>query len=135
VFDGADEDAAVVIDEERFAAVLAHLVDNAVEAAGAAGHVALRQRRDGGELVIEIEDDGPGMDAEFVRHKLFTPFASTKKGGYGIGAYESREFVREMGGRLDVYSRPGEGTQVRIALPAVAAPVGGEAELRQVAAS
>lgn len=133
-FECRDEDAAVVIDEERFAAVLAHLVDNAVEAAGAAGRVTVRQRREAGELVIEIEDDGPGMDAEFVRHKLFAPFASTKSGGYGIGAYESRELVHEMGGRLDVFSRPGEGTLVRIALPAVAAP-DADASLRRMAAS
>jgi signal transduction histidine kinase len=50
---------------------------------------------------------------------LFRPFRSTKDGGYGIGAYESRNLIQEMGGRLEVDSRPGEGTTMRVRLPRV----------------
>ena len=60
------------------------------------------------------------MEPEFVRTEMFKPFKSTKSGGYGIGAYESREFVRELGGSLDVESAPGKGTTVRIRLPVLA---------------
>jgi signal transduction histidine kinase len=64
---------------------------------------------------------------------MFKPFKSTKTGGYGIGAYESREFVRELGGNLDVMSAPGKGTTVRIRLPAIAARAQGvEPERRTV---
>ena len=73
--------------------------------------------------MIEIKDDGPGMDPEFVREELFRPFKTTKAGGYGIGAYESREYVKELGGRLEIESRPGSGTVVRIYLPAVGGTV------------
>ena len=70
------------------------------------------------EVRIEIVDEGVGMDAEFVRGRLFQPFTSTKKDGFGIGAYEARTLIRAMGGSLSVDSRPGAGTRFIITLPA-----------------
>jgi signal transduction histidine kinase len=100
--------------------VVSHLIDNAIEASpGRDGRVAVRLTAQGGDAVIEVEDNGKGMEAEFVRNEMFKPFKTTKAGGYGIGAYESREFVRELGGNLDVVSAPGRGTTVRIRLPAI----------------
>ena len=57
------------------------------------------------------------MDAEFVRHGLFRPFISSRNGGFGIGAFEAREMIRAMGGRLEVSSRKGLGTRFTISLP------------------
>jgi signal transduction histidine kinase len=57
------------------------------------------------------------MNPEFIRTRLFKPFHSSKPGGFGIGAFEARELVRSMGGRLDVESREGLGTRFRIILP------------------
>ena len=54
------------------------------------------------------------MDGDFVRNRLFQPFASTKPGGFGIGAFEARSLVTAMGGRLSVDSRPGRGTTFTI---------------------
>jgi signal transduction histidine kinase len=71
-----------------------------------------------GELAIEVSDQGAGMSAEFVRTRLFQPFASTKDGGFGIGAYEARSLIAAMGGRLEVESREGEGSRFTIFLPA-----------------
>ncbi len=61
------------------------------------------------------------MDAEFVRTRLFQPFASTKKGGFGVGAFEAKSLISAMGGRLTVESKPGEGSQFTIILPAAEA--------------
>ena len=58
------------------------------------------------------------MDGDFVRNRLFEPFASTKPGGFGIGAFEARSLIIAMGGRLNVDSRPGRGTTFTILLPA-----------------
>jgi signal transduction histidine kinase len=58
------------------------------------------------------------MDGDFVRNRLFEPFASTKPGGFGIGAFEARSLIAAMGGRLSVDSRPGRGTTFTILLPA-----------------
>ena len=58
------------------------------------------------------------MDADFVRTRLFQPFASTKKGGFGVGAFEAKSLISAMGGRLTVESKPGEGSSFTITLPA-----------------
>jgi signal transduction histidine kinase len=77
--------------------------------------------------VIEVTDEGVGMTAEFVRNKLFRPFQSTKPGGMGIGAYESAQYVRDLGGRIEVDSQPGRGTRIRLILPERSAESAGEA--------
>lgn len=125
---------SVDADDERLHAVFSHIVQNSLDAAGVNGHVTVELAGKAGEAVIEITDDGPGMEPEFVRNEMFRPFRTTKSGGFGIGAYESREFVRELGGRLDVSSRPGEGTTVRISLPVVNAGDGHAEQLREVRA-
>jgi signal transduction histidine kinase len=64
-----------------------------------------------------VIDDGAGMDEEFLRQRLFRPFDSTKGSkGMGIGAYQVREYVRSLGGDVDVHSTPGVGTQFCIRL-------------------
>ena len=59
------------------------------------------------------------MNETFIRDELFLPFRSTKSGGYGIGAFQTRELIRMAGGDLEVISEPGAGTTMRIALPVV----------------
>ncbi|WP_296678171.1 XrtA/PEP-CTERM system histidine kinase PrsK [Novosphingobium sp.] len=98
-----------------------HLVQNAVDASIDGGPVFVRVATDNLNGIIEIVDSGAGMSAEFIRSHLFKPFVSTKAGGFGIGAYEARELVRAMGGRLDVESREGLGSRFTIRLPLAAA--------------
>jgi signal transduction histidine kinase len=57
------------------------------------------------------------MSADFIRTRLFQPFASTKEGGFGVGAFEARSLVTAIGGRLEVDSRQGEGTRFLLLLP------------------
>ena len=58
------------------------------------------------------------MAAAFVRQRLFRPFDSTKGSkGMGIGAYQAREFIRSVGGDINVASQPGVGTTFTIRLP------------------
>jgi putative PEP-CTERM system histidine kinase len=104
-------------DAEQLGAVLEHVIQNAQEATGGDGHVWLRLRRLQDAAVIEIEDNGCGMDEAFIRERLFRPFETTKgEAGMGLGAYECRELVRALGGRLEVVSAPGRGTTFRISL-------------------
>lgn len=114
----------VLAEEDRVQAVFAHLIQNAVDATDPDGRVEVRLFCETDAAVVEIEDTGHGMDAAFIRDRLFAPFDSTKKGGYGIGVYESREYVRELDGRFDVISAPGEGTNMRITLPVLVGGVG-----------
>ncbi|WP_309623459.1 XrtA/PEP-CTERM system histidine kinase PrsK [Novosphingobium sp.] len=97
--------------------VLLHLVQNAIEASPADAPVFVRVGKNAIHGEIEVLDSGTGMTPEFVRTRLFKPFDSTKSGGFGIGAYEARELVRAMGGRLEVESRESFGTRFIIRLP------------------
>lgn len=97
--------------------VLLHLVQNAIDAGAENSPVFVRVGRSGTHGEIEVLDSGHGMSPEFVRTRLFKPFDSTKSGGFGIGAYEARELVRAMGGRLEVESREQLGTRFVIRVP------------------
>ncbi len=101
----------------RLQRVLGHLIQNAVDATPATGTVKVRLARDGRHALVEIADTGHGMDDEFIRDRLFRPFDSTKTAGMGIGVFESREYVRELGGRIAVVSTPGQGTTFSVHLP------------------
>ena len=109
---------------DRLERVIGHLVQNALDATADDGRVWVRLAKLNGLAMIEVGDTGRGMTPEFVRDRLFKPFQTTKATGMGIGAYESFQYVQELGGRVEVDSTPDVGTQVRLLLPAFEA-VGG----------
>jgi len=115
--DASVAQASVLAHRDRLERVIGHLVQNAAEATGPSGMIGLRARREGDDALIEVEDDGKGMSEEFIRSRLFRPFVSTKAHGMGIGTFESREYLRELGGSLEVHSREGAGTVFTIRLP------------------
>ena len=115
----ATDKVSVTADEDRLKSVVEHLVQNAIDAVGTHGKVEVRLTAEGRMAIVEVEDNGPGMKTEFINERLFRPFASTKDSGYGIGVYEGREFAQSLGGGLDVTSRPGQGTIMRLKIPAV----------------
>ena len=105
-------------DSERLATVFNHLIQNAQEATPPDGAVSVRLAREGDRAQITISDTGRGMDPDFIRQRLFRPFESTKGlTGMGIGAFESREYIRQLGGDIDVESTPGKGSIFRVTLP------------------
>ena len=107
----------VVADWERLERVVGHLIQNAIEATPKEGQVAITLSRADDSVIIEIRDTGEGMSEEFIRERLYKPFESTKSAGMGIGAFESREYIHELGGNLAVSSTPPQGTTFRITLP------------------
>jgi signal transduction histidine kinase len=100
----------------RFERVLGHIIQNAIEATPKDGQVWVRLKKMGKEAIIEIQDTGQGMSEQFIKERLFKPFESTKSAGMGIGVFESREYVQELGGRLDVTSTESIGTTFHIIL-------------------
>ena len=113
----AGQRARAAVPAARLAQILRHLVANAREAGGANGPVWIYLDVSGRDLVVDVIDNGPGMSAAFVRDSLFTPFRSTKNGGFGLGVYQCRAFAREHGGDLEAISSPGSGTTMRLRLP------------------
>ena len=103
--------------EERIERVLGHVVQNAIDATTDTDRVWLEVARAGGQARIVVGDTGQGMTQEFVRTRLFKPFNTTKEGGMGIGAYESFQYLKELGGAIDVDSEIDRGTIVTIRLP------------------
>ncbi len=120
--DGSIAGRSVLAHADRLERVIGHLLQNAADASEASGIIRVRARSEGDEARIEVEDNGKGMSEEFVRSRLFRPFSSTKAHGMGIGTFESREYVRELGGSIEVDSREGSGTTFRIRLPLAADP-------------
>lgn len=113
-----DRAVEVVVNRERLLQIVEHVVRNAQEATPVGGSVILRVRRADSFACMEVADTGCGMDAKFIRDRLFKPFDTTKgERGFGIGAYEAREFVRKCGGKVEVDSTPGRGTRFLIVLP------------------
>lgn len=108
----------VVAEGDRLEAVIEHIVQNAQEATSDEGSVIIRVLDENGCAVVEVEDSGCGMDREFIRNRLFRPFDTTKgNAGMGIGVYESREFIRALGGDVLVNSEPGIGSVFRLRIP------------------
>lgn len=119
-----DSGAIVVADRAKVDQILGHLIQNAVEASDEGAPVVVRVARENGGVALSVIDHGCGMSAEFIRDELFRPFASTKAGGFGIGAYEARELARAMGGVLDVESTSGRGSRFILRLPGAGADAG-----------
>jgi signal transduction histidine kinase len=125
---------AVRADAEQLRQVLINLIRNAVQAMGGHGTVEVltRQRSErapaaiGRDAVgshtdwveIAVRDQGPGI-APQVQKNLFVPFFTTKDRGTGLGLAISQRVVEEMGGRIEVVSRPGAGSTFSLVLPAV----------------
>jgi putative PEP-CTERM system histidine kinase len=103
--------------EERLERIIGHVVQNAFDATDPSGRVWVKLDRASGQARVEIGDTGHGMSEEFVQERLFKPFQTTKQAGMGIGAYESFQYVQELGGKILVSSAQNKGTLVTILLP------------------
>lgn len=103
--------------EDRVERVIGHVVQNALDATESGGKVWVRLERQNDNAVVVVGDTGHGMSPEFLRERLFKPFQTTKPAGMGIGAYESFQYVQELGGKVSVDSEVNVGTQVSLSLP------------------
>jgi putative PEP-CTERM system histidine kinase len=109
--------AFVNANRERLERVIGHVIQNAIDATPSSGDVGISLRWDSSFAVVEVNDTGSGMSDDFVKTKLFAPFVSTKPAGMGIGVFETREYIEELGGRLKVVSQPNVGTTFEIFIP------------------
>lgn len=118
----------VSFDQERLRRVMVNLLENARHAATARlrtqaddtssyqPSVTVGTRQGDQEVIIEVEDNGIGMDEE-TAGRAFEPLFTTRARGTGLGLAIVRKIVEEHGGRVSLMSRPNEGTTVTVRLP------------------
>lgn len=104
-------------DDNALRRVLEHVLSNALEASEPGSPVDIALNVNENRFVIGVTDRGVGMTQQFINEELFRPLRTTKRGGSGIGTFQIRELMRELGGDVDITSRLGEGTQVTLSLP------------------
>jgi PAS domain S-box-containing protein len=118
------DDFAVRADREKLRQVLLNLLSNAVRHSPVGASITVvAERRDKGQVVIEVRDTGPGIPAER-QDAIFEPFVQLDRSltrsteGVGLGLAISRDLARGMGGDITVVSSPGDGACFVLTLPA-----------------
>ncbi|WP_020676368.1 XrtA/PEP-CTERM system histidine kinase PrsK [Geopsychrobacter electrodiphilus] len=104
-------------DDEEIYKVILNLLVNAREASANLAEVKIEYGRENSWGFVRVTDKGCGMNADFIKNRLFKPFATTKKNGLGIGLYQCRQIVEAHGGRIEVLSQPDEGSSFTLHLP------------------
>jgi signal transduction histidine kinase len=107
---------SVKLDPETVQAALVNLVKNAIEAMPNGGQFVARTRLTRTGVALDLIDTGCGMD-EKTAMKMFEAFFTTKNGGSGLGLPTARKIIEAHGGRIDVHSEVGRGTQFTLEFP------------------
>jgi signal transduction histidine kinase len=119
------EGAVVLGDRQRLEQVLVNLLQNAIKYSPQGGQIVVTLRREGGEALVSVADQGIGVPAE-EQARLFQRFFRARNaathhfGGLGIGLFVSHEIVQRHGGRFLVQSESGKGAVFSFALPLAA---------------
>jgi signal transduction histidine kinase len=116
-----DAEARAVVNAEKLLQVMLNLVRNAIQATREGGTIRVGLAREGGHVVIEVEDNGYGIAPEHLA-RIWEPFFSTKGDmGTGLGLGICKRIIDEHGGTITVASRPREGARFTVELPAAPA--------------
>lgn len=111
-----DEFISIHTDPELLQRIIHNLALNAVQACSFGDEVRIETAVAGDEFVVTVSDTGQGMSPR-VRGRLFEPFFTTREGGTGLGMANVGKFVEVLGGCIEVDSREGQGTTVKVTLP------------------
>lgn len=103
---------------EQIQSAITHIIKNAQEATPDSGYIKIALTNTTNTVLINISDNGSGMDPQFIKNNLFKPFSSTKGlSGMGIGVYQCRQYIRAANGDIRVKSELNEGSTFSISLP------------------
>jgi putative PEP-CTERM system histidine kinase len=104
-------------DRDALLRVVENLATNAAEAIEREGTVTVTLGEEHGYAVISVADTGCGIPQEYRERHLFSPFRSTKQGGWGVGLYQTKQAVESQDGEILVESLEGRGTTFTVKLP------------------
>jgi signal transduction histidine kinase len=111
-----DDLGDVALDEILLAQALASVLSNAAEATQAGDRILITARREGGWLLIDVDDEGQGVP-DHLAGRADQPFVTSKPRGLGLGLPLARRVMERAGGRLSLGPRVPKGTHVRLMLP------------------
>jgi signal transduction histidine kinase len=111
----ATPDVVISLDKHKVKQAIGNLLDNAVDASMPGSRVDVQATTSDGRVRISVRDRGPGVSAT-IRDRLFTPFATTKRDGIGLGLTLARELVQAHGGALE-WEPAEQGTVFVVLLP------------------
>ncbi len=106
----------VAADKAQLKQVFLNLLLNSVEAMDGPGRIHISTARKNGHVQVSVSDTGPGIAPKDLQH-VFDPFYTTKPTGTGLGLSVVHSIIRQHGGRVNIQSKVGQGTTVRIDLP------------------
>jgi signal transduction histidine kinase len=115
-----DRDISILANRVYLDAAIGNIVRNAVEAADTTVKITLhRIKKDGsgtGKILLEVEDDGPGIP-DAITERIFEPFVTTKKAGTGLGLALANRIVTSLGGRIAAGRSGLGGARLTVELP------------------
>ncbi|WP_457642867.1 ATP-binding protein [Persephonella sp.] len=103
-------------DKNSLQQVFINLLINAVEAMEGKGKITITLTKDENSAIISIKDTGAGIPEDML-DEIFDPFFTTKEKGTGLGLSVVSRIIKDHNGKVEVYSREGEGTEFVIKLP------------------
>lgn len=109
------------VDRELFRQILENLISNSLETGENDIHLQIRTTITQNGLIMDVIDSGPGIPSDFVS-RLFTPFASQKPEGHGIGLALSRKLIESHGGSIHYFPNPDGGAWFQMLIPHFAFP-------------
>jgi signal transduction histidine kinase len=119
-----DAHPVIVTDGDRVLQIISNLLTNAFRWTPDGGRVELGLSQTNGAVSVVVGDNGPGIKAE-ERERIFRPFFSRDNAGdgsgTGLGLAIARELAQALGGRIEVDTKPGEGSRFKLSLPATPA--------------
>ena len=111
-----DPSIELPLERARMERVFMNLISNAIEAMPGGGEVNIRAARNGLDVVVQVDDTGPGIPAS-LRSQLFQPFVTASRNGLGLGLALARQTVLDHGGDLWAEEMEAKGARFRVRLP------------------
>ena len=114
--DFPEQELQFMVDQQQIKQAVINLILNAMQACGCGGKIVIGLKNIKGEIIISVQDNGPGID-NFTMERLFDPFFTTKDSGNGLGLPIVRQIIEKHHGHIDVISLPNQGSCFSIAIP------------------
>lgn len=109
----------IVADASDLSRVISNLINNCVEALNNNGVIDVRTYLDNSFVILSIKDNGVGIPSNILPSIMQNGFSHGKENGNGLGLYHAKETIEKLGGSIELFSKEGVGTEVKISIPTI----------------